>query len=112
MRRNSLATMAAIVAILGMTAAVVLLTNDQARAGLFIAIASTTITSLLNLMKSETVQNQVTAVQQDVAELTNGKMHSAVHSAVHDAIAPVIETLEHATEEMATVPKRGEPAPD
>lgn len=108
MRRNSLATLGAIVAILAITAAVILLSKDEARAGLFISIASSSIISLFGLMKAETVQNQVQEVQSDVAELTNGKMHAAVKDAVEHAIAPVVETLEHNTQEMLAIPKRGE----
>lgn len=100
MRRNSLATLGAIVAIIAITAAVILLSKDNARAGLFLSIASSTIISLFGLMKAETVQNAVAEVKSDVAELTNGKMHAAVTDAVQHAISPVVEQLEHATGEM------------
>jgi signal transduction histidine kinase len=108
MRRNSMATLGAIIAILAITAAVIMFSKDEGRIGLFVPIAASTIISLFGLMKAETVQNAVAEVKSDVAELTNGKMHEAVSDAVTHAIAPIVETLEHATEEMSTVPKRGE----
>lgn len=104
--RNNGAVLGAMVAIVAILAAVILLAKDNSSVVAFIGVVSPTIVALLGLMKVEAVQNQVAAVSTEVSELTNGKMNAAVKDAIETAIAPVVETLEHVTEEMPAVTPR------
>ena len=101
--RNNVAVLGAVVALVAIAAAVILLAKDNSSVVAFIGVVSPTIVALLGLMKVEAVQNQVAAVSQNVDELTNGKMNEAVQTAITEAIAPVVESLEHVTEEMPAV---------
>jgi signal transduction histidine kinase len=106
MPRNNGAVLGALVAVVAILAAVILLARDNSSVVAFIGVVSPTIVALLGLMKVEAVQNQVSAVQGEVAELTNGKMDAAVRGAVETAIAPVVESLEHVTEDLPVVAPR------
>lgn len=98
------AIVGAVVAILAITAAVILLAQDNASAVQFLAVATPTVLALLALIKSDSVQNDVQEVSTAVAELTNGKLHEAVHSAVVDAVADVVD---HSTGEFSAIEKGG-----
>ena len=101
--RNNAAVLGATVAIVAILAAVILLAKDNSSVVAFIGVVSPTIVALLGLMKVEAVQNQVQAVSDDVADLTNGKMNAAVKDAVETVLAPVTEQLEHNTQEMQAI---------
>lgn len=105
--RNNAAVLGAVVAVLAITAAVVLMAKDNSSTVAFLGVASPTIVALLTLMKTEAVQNAVTEVKANVDELTNGKMTAAVQNAVESAIGPVVEQIEHATTEMQALDPKG-----
>ena len=67
--------------ILTVLGVVVLLGTNEAAIIAYIGIASSTLVSLLNLVKIDSVKSHV-------QELTNGKMTEAVNTAVNNAINP------------------------
>jgi signal transduction histidine kinase len=107
---NNGAVLGAVVALVGISAAVILLAKDNSSVVAFIGVVSPTIVALLGLMKVEAVQNQVQAVASEVGELTNGKMNAAVKDAVEEVLAPVAELVEHNTEEMRALRTEDRPA--
>lgn len=91
--QNTVAVLGAIVSLVAITAAVVLLANDNSSSIAFLGVVTPTIVSLLALMKTETVQNQMSLMQTEVAELTNGKMNEAVNKAIENVVSPLVDEV-------------------